>query len=69
MAGPPLVQVVEPRLKAYVVCPHCRRRQPFVKEKEHWRTVHMTSSSLFFPLLRKVVFAPTSPSPPNGAGL
>jgi hypothetical protein len=39
MAGSPLVQVVEPRFKAYVVCPHCRKRQPFVKEKEHWRTV------------------------------
>lgn len=39
MAGSPLVQVIEPRLSSHVVCPHCKKRQPFIKEKEHWRTV------------------------------
>ncbi len=39
MTDSPLIRVVEPRILSYVICPHCGQKQPFLKKKEHWRTV------------------------------
>lgn len=39
MKDSPLIRVVEPRILPYVVCPHCGKKQSFLKKKEHWRTV------------------------------
>jgi hypothetical protein len=33
------IQVIQPRLSRYVICTHCHQKQPFIKQKEHWRTV------------------------------
>ena len=34
-----LIQIVEPRLTRHVICPHCRVKQLFVKQKEHRRII------------------------------
>ena len=39
MIGFPDIQVVEPRVPRYVICAHCKQKQSFVKQKEHWRTI------------------------------
>lgn len=52
MAESPLIQIVEPRLTRHTICPHCRKRQLFVKQKEHWRTVK--APHLQHPVLLKV---------------
>ena len=52
MAESPLIQIVEPRLTRHVVFPHCRKKQLFVKQKEHWRTVK--APHLRHPVLLKV---------------
>ena len=52
MAESPLIQIVQPRLTQHVVCPHCRKKQPFFKQKEHWRTVK--APHLRHPVLLKV---------------
>ena len=39
MTSFPLIQVLEPRIPHYVICPDCKQKHPFVKQKEHWRSV------------------------------
>lgn len=39
MMDVPSIQVAEPRIPPYVVCPYCNEKYPFAKQKEHWRTV------------------------------
>lgn len=43
---------MEPRLTRHVICPHCREKQLFVKQKEHWRTGK--APHLRHPILLKV---------------
>lgn len=38
MAESPLIQIVKHRLTRHIICSHCREKQFFVKQKEHWRT-------------------------------
>lgn len=52
MADSPSIQVVEPRIPHQVICPHCKQKQPFIKQKEHWRTVK--SPHLKHPILLRV---------------
>ena len=52
MTGFPEIQVVEPRVPRYVICPHCKQKQFFVKQKEHWRT--MKAPPLEHPVLLRV---------------
>jgi hypothetical protein len=39
MSEAPSIQVLEPRIPQYVVCPFCGLRQPFAKETQYWRTI------------------------------
>jgi len=39
MTDPPTIQIVEPQVAHQVICPYCKQKQPFIKQKEHWRTV------------------------------
>jgi transposase len=52
MAESPLIQIVEPRRARHIVCPYCKKKQRFVKQKEHWRTVK--APHLHHPVLLKV---------------
>ena len=63
MAESPLIQIVEPRFTPYIICPHCKKKQPFVKQKEHWRTVK--APHLRHPVLLKVrmIYAKNSQVP------
>ncbi len=52
MLKPPSVQIIEPRLPHYVVCPFCGLKQPFIKETQYWRT--LKAPHLKHPLTLKV---------------
>jgi transposase len=52
MTSFPLIQVLEPRIPRYVICPDCNQKHPFVKQKEHWRTVK--APDLKHPVLLRV---------------
>ena len=53
----PLIRVVEPRILPYVICPHCGRKQPFFKKKEHWRTVKAPHLQHPFLLRVRMIYA------------
>jgi len=57
MTGSPEIQVVEPRLPRHVICPHCRQKQLFIKQKEHWRTIKAPHLKHPFLLRVRMIYA------------